>query len=249
MTTATTSPKSVKSSPRKSLSPSKTPKTPPPPPSSEENSKPLDFSRPSAEDLVDLERELQRLISRKIQADTNLVKVETRLYDLETDYLNETQSFGNLIHGLEGYLGLAPPATSTTTANGSAGTRRSALGNVATSASSAPSVNPQQRLFSSTSTTFTKSLALSGRMDEAIANGYTVPNSSEGGASDLTSINGLRGRTLETSKSRNRPSSSPTKKNSSNKSVTNGTSGVNKTKKASDTADWKPPSMKSSRKK
>lgn len=199
-------------------------------------------SRPSAEDLVDLERELQKLIARKIQADTNLVKLETRLYDLETEYLTETQSFGNLIHGIEGYLGL-PPAT---LAN--APIRRGPFNNSNTSLStmtsqtSNSSINPQQRIFSSTSMSFQKSLALAGRVPEAIANGYVLPNPSES-SSSLTSINGLR--IKNTQSQDNKKSSSPAKKSSGTSSKP---SGVSKNKK-SDSAEWQPSAIKSSRKK
>lgn len=207
--------------------------------------------RPSAEDLVDLERELQKLISRKIQADTNLVKIETRLFDLETEYLTETQSFGNLIHGIEGYLGL-PPATATTAPNGPM--RRGPFNNSNTSLStvkslnsatstSASSISPQQRIFSSTSTTYQKSLATAGRLSEAIANGYVVPT--EGNSHDLSLINGIRSSKNQDS---SKKSSSPTKKSASSNN-SKPLPGVNKNKKASDSAEWQPPSMKASRKK
>ena len=155
-------------------------------------------SRPSAEDLVNLERELQKLISCKLQADTNLVKIETRLYDLETEYLMETQSFGNLIHGIEGYLGLPPsiPASNGPIRRGQFNNSNSSLSTMTSHNSTsvitpASLVNPQQRIFSSTSTTFQKS-------------------------------------------------SSPNKIS---------LAGVNKNKKSTESAEWQPPSMKSSRKK
>lgn len=234
----TSSPKS-RQSPQKNSSPVKTEE-----PSSLGQSNNLNnISRPSAEDLVDLERELQKLIARKLQADTNLVKLETRLYDLETEYLTETHSFGNLIHGIEGYLGLPPAAPA------NAPMRRGPFNNstsslsTMTSQTSTSSVNPQQRIFSSTSTTFQKSLALAGRVPEAIANGYVLPTSAEH-SSDLTSINKLRLKVQDDKKS-----SSPTKKSSSNSTKpTQNSSSVNKNKK-SDSAEWQPPSMKSSRKK
>ena len=248
----TSSPKS-KQSPQKHSSPIKGEKDIASSPSSKQNklANSNSATRPSAEDLVDLERELQKLIARKIQADTTLVKIETKLYDLETEYLNETQSFGNLIHGIEGYLGLP----TTTPANNAL--RRGAPFNNSTSSlstmtsqSSAP-INPQQRLFSSTSTTFQKSLALIGRVPEAIANGYVQPSSAET-SSDLTSINGLRSKNQNVNNEHNRKTISPSKKSSSSKPTTSSSSssGVNKNRKTpSDAAEWQPPSMKSSRKK
>lgn len=211
-------------------------------PSSLSQSKNLNnVSRPSAEDLVDLERELQKLIARKIQADSNLVKIETRLYDLETEYLTETQSFGNLIHGIEGYLGL-PPATPANSSirRGQFNNSTSSLSAISSQTSNS-SINPQQRIFSSTSTTFQKSLALAGRVPEAIASGYVLPNQSEQ-SSDLTSINGLRSKT----QAHENKKSSPTKKSAG--SSLSKPPGVNKSKK-SESAEWQPSSMKSSRKK
>ncbi len=250
----TSSPKS-KPSPQKSSSPTKTG-----PPSITNSPTKLNNSpssvkkivasvRPSAEDLVDLERELQKLISRKIQADTNLVKIETGLFDLETEYLTETQSFGNLIHGIEGYLGLPPSIPATT--NGpmrrgnpfnTSNISLSTMTSQSSSSAAASSVNPQQRIFSSTSTTFQKSLATAGRVPEAIANGYVFPT--EGSSSDLTTINGIRS-------SKNHDGikkSSPTKK-SSNNSALKPSASVSKNKKTLESAEWQPPSMKSSRKK
>ena len=84
----TSSPKS-RQSPKSISSPSKSEKNVFSSPSKQSKSVAM---RPSAEDLVDLERELQKLISRKIQADSNLVKIETKLYDLENEYLNEIES-------------------------------------------------------------------------------------------------------------------------------------------------------------
>ena len=234
----TTSPRSRQSPQKNSSSPIKTDE-----PSLLSQSNNLNnISRPSAEDLVDLERELQKLIARKIQADTNLVKLETRLYDLETEYLTETQSFGNLIHGIEGYLGLPPAAPANAPIRrGPFNNSNSSLSTI-TSQTSTFSINPQQRIFSSTSMSFQKSLALSGRVPEAIANGYILPNPSEP-PSDLTSINGLRSKTTQSQD--NKKSSSPAKKSSGS---TSKPPVVNKNKK-SDSAEWQPSAVKSSRKK
>lgn len=209
----TSSPKGRQSPQKQNSSPTKseTPTT-----AKQSNPLPVNISRPSAEDLVDLERELQRLIARKVQADTNLVKLETRIYDLETEYLGETQSFGNLIHGIEGYLGLPPsvPVNASTMRRGGPFNNSTSSLNTLTSQTSSSSINPQQRLFSSTSTSFQKSLALAGRVPEAVANGYVLPNTSES-SSDLTSISGLISKNHQETKK-----SSPTKKSSTNASST-----------------------------
>lgn len=235
----TSSPKSRQSPQKNSSSPLKAEGSP------SQSKKIENISRPSAEDLVDLERELQKLIAHKLQADTNLVKLETRLYDLETEYLTETQSFGNLIHGIEGYLGLPPAApTNGQIRRGPFNNSTSSLSTL-NSVSSASSVNPQQRIFSSTSTSFQKSLALAGRVPEAIANGYVLPNGPES-SSDLTTISGLRTKPQDI----NKKNSSPTKKSNgfSSSKPSQNSSGINKNKKA-ESAEWQPPSMKSSRKK
>ena len=246
----TSSPKS-RQSPQKNSSPTKGEKDISSSPSSKQNKSSSNLNpvtRPSAEDLVDLERELQKLISRKIQADTNLIKIETKLYDLETEYLTETQPFGNLIHGVEGYLGLPTSAP----ANNSS-LRRGVPFNTSTSSlstmtsQSSTSITPQQRLFSSTSTSFQKSLALIGRVPEAIASGYVPPSVTET-STDLTSINGIRSKN-QNSNGNSKKSTSPTKKSSSNKSSTTASSITKNKKTTSDATEWQPPSMKSSRKK
>ena len=243
----------TKSSPQKNSSPATTDTFPTTnSPSKTDNStnitsNVLVVSRPSAEDLVNLERELQKLISCKLQADTNLVKIETRLYDLETEYLMETQSFGNLIHGIEGYLGLPPsiPASNGPIRRGQFNNSNSSLSTMTSHNSTsvitpASLVNPQQRIFSSTSTTFQKSLAAIGRLSEAIANGYVVPSDGNN-SSDLTSLTGI----IRTSSKYNE-----TKKLTSTSSPNKiSLAGVNKNKKSTESAEWQPPSMKSSRKK
>ena len=234
----TSSPKAVRQSPQKATSPLKRK-------AEDSNSNTLvsnQILRPSADELVDLERELQSLISRKIQADTKLVTLENRLYDLETEYLTETQPFGNLIHGVEGYLGLTPSVP----LNSISALKRGPLANSNSSLNSinfqSVTISPQQRIFSSTSTTFQKSLALAGRTTEAIANGYVSTNSSEV-TFDLTSI-----RNRATDHSVSHKKSSPTKKGVS-KSSTLGTNSSNQSDSVLETAEWQPPPMKSSRKK
>lgn len=243
----TSSPKS-KQSPQKNSSPSKREKEKDissSPTSKQPKSNPNPVTRPSAEDLVDLERELQKLIARKIQADTNLIKIDTKLFDVETEYLTETQAFGNLIHGVEGYLGLPTTSAPANTLRRGTPFNNSTSSLSTMTSQSSTSISPQQRLFSSTSTSFQKSLALIGRVPEAIANGYIPPSAPET-SSDLTSINGLRSKN---NNENGKKSTSPTKKSSSNKPSTAANS-VNKNKKTtSESAEWQPPSMKSSRKK
>lgn len=217
-----------------------------------------DTNRPSAEDLVDLERELNRLIARKTAAEASLVTLEGRLYDLETEYLTETAPFGNLIHGLEGYLGL-----STTTGGGSGNTtttpgnnRRSAFAsgaaNIASMASSG--IPLSQRLFSATSTTFGESLALLGRREEAVAAGY-VPEADSGSASSKNnkpSSNGLKNIPGLVKSSDQKGAGSTTSNNHNKKKKTtttqsSTTSNNNSSSKKSEPT-WTPPPMKARKK-
>lgn len=283
MTTAT-----VASSPRKGKdnSPATSPTKPPSSTQeavSEGDHTGLSIPRPSAEDLVDLERELHRLINRKTLADAQIMTLETRLYDLETEYLTETAAFGNLIHGLEGYLGL--PMSGPATANSSSapaaltaqkrnfGGSTSSLSNGIVPSSTVASISPQQRLFSATSATFAESLALAGRMAEALANGYTPPVSGSSSQSALTAIPGLKSGARDgkaSSKggsggSRSSSSAPPPKKtlSPSKKTTTlsvkaaaprpaarpTSSNGIKRKGTDEGSAEWVPPPMKSSRKK
>lgn len=60
---------------------------------------------PTTEELLGIEKEIQRLLERKRRADLHLIDLEARIYALESEYLRETHTFGSLIQGLEGYLG------------------------------------------------------------------------------------------------------------------------------------------------
>lgn len=213
-------------------------------------------NRPSAEDLVDLERELNRLIARKTAAEASLVTLEGRLYDLETEYLTETAPFGNLIHGLEGYLGLSVGSgnTTTTTNNAvstSANNRRSAFASGAASiASMATNGIPlSQRLFSATSTTFPESLALLGRKEEAAAAGYVAETESANtkNASNSNhhkqSSNGLKKIPGLVKASDSKAGSGNSNNNKKKKTAS---SHVNANKKSEPT--WTPPPMKARKK-
>lgn len=59
----------------------------------------------SLEDVLDLEKEILRLVDRKRRVDHQLGEIETKIHALETDYLAETKIYGNIFCGLEGYLG------------------------------------------------------------------------------------------------------------------------------------------------
>ncbi|KAI7869332.1 histone acetyltransferase subunit NuA4-domain-containing protein, partial [Spinellus fusiger] len=52
--------------------------------------------------------ELQSLLARKKQVDTNLINLEDSIYRFEGSYLEDTQHNGNIIRGFEGYLSTRP---------------------------------------------------------------------------------------------------------------------------------------------
>ena len=70
---------------------------------------------PTTEQLVDLEREVQRLIERKRRTDLHIIHLEARIHAVETSFLKETAHFGAIMTGLEGYLALAGSARLRTT--------------------------------------------------------------------------------------------------------------------------------------
>ncbi|KAI9302604.1 histone acetyltransferase subunit NuA4-domain-containing protein [Cunninghamella echinulata] len=52
--------------------------------------------------------ELQALLARKKQVDTNLINLEHSIYLFEGSYLEDTQQNGNIIRGFDGYLSSRP---------------------------------------------------------------------------------------------------------------------------------------------
>lgn len=65
---------------------------------------------PTTEELLDLEKEIQRLVEKKRKTDLHIIDLEARIYAVETEYFKETSAFGSLLNGLEGYLGAGGPA-------------------------------------------------------------------------------------------------------------------------------------------
>ncbi|CCG83186.1 Chromatin modification-related protein eaf6 [Taphrina deformans PYCC 5710] len=49
-------------------------------------------------------KELRELLQRKKQADKDLAVLETQIYKLEGNYLEDTQQGGNIVRGFDGYL-------------------------------------------------------------------------------------------------------------------------------------------------
>ncbi|KAG6377081.1 histone acetyltransferase subunit NuA4-domain-containing protein [Boletus reticuloceps] len=61
----------------------------------------------SAEDKARYDRvrdELAKMLMKKRAADRQLAQIELSIYNLETSYLTDTASTGNIIHGFDGYL-------------------------------------------------------------------------------------------------------------------------------------------------
>ncbi|KAL1916134.1 uncharacterized protein VTP21DRAFT_6138 [Calcarisporiella thermophila] len=99
--------------------------------------------KPTMEQYEEVKHELQELLSRKKQVDQNLTKLEQSIYMYEGNYLEDTQQYGNIIRGFEGYLG----------GRAIAGERRRRI-------------TDADRLFSMSSTTFAKAIALRERDDD-----------------------------------------------------------------------------------
>jgi len=89
--------------------------------------------------------ELAKMLLKKRAADRQLAQIELSIYNLETTYLTDTASTGNIIHGFDGYL---KPT------QGAAARRKHDIGD-------------GDRLFSSSSGTWSKSLDLVGEGEES----------------------------------------------------------------------------------
>ncbi|KAI9030009.1 histone acetyltransferase subunit NuA4-domain-containing protein [Phycomyces nitens] len=63
-----------------------------------------DSSQTMRQKYEDAKLELQGLLGRKKQVDANLVNLETHIYLFEGSYLEDTQNTGNIIRGFDGYL-------------------------------------------------------------------------------------------------------------------------------------------------
>ena len=138
----------------------------------------------------------------------------------------ETAQFGNLIGGLEGYLGLPLNSTTGSTGNAQQQQRRSAFasGVASIAALTGGGFALGQRVVSGTSSTFPASLAAVGRREEAVACGYQEASGT--GAAGA-------GEVLKKKISSSNGAQSSSKKNKSNN-------------KKSD--NWTPPPMKSRKK-
>lgn len=61
-----------------------------------------------------MEAELQALLERKLEAEKNLAVIESKIYALETSYLNEIKDPGSVVRG---YAKLLPPSQTSTPTN------------------------------------------------------------------------------------------------------------------------------------
>lgn len=59
---------------------------------------------PTADQVLQVEQELADLLRRKREIDKQLVQLEVQIYNYEGSYLEDTQSHGNIIRGLDGYV-------------------------------------------------------------------------------------------------------------------------------------------------
>ncbi|KZT73920.1 NuA4-domain-containing protein [Daedalea quercina L-15889] len=103
---------------------------------------------PSPEDKLRYDaakKELMQALSKRRNVDRQLSQLEVQIYNLEASYLTETaaHSGGNILHGFEGYL-----------KNPAGGRKKHELGD-------------SDRMFSNSSTTYKKSLELSGEGEES----------------------------------------------------------------------------------
>lgn len=99
----------------------------------------------SGEEVLALKEEIKRLITRHAQIEQCQWEVEGKLYRLESDYHRQTATFGSLLSGLDGYLGVQQNSN----ANG-----------VSRRASNLRKTSQIERPFSATSTHHRRALAI-----------------------------------------------------------------------------------------
>lgn len=100
--------------------------------------------------MVDLEKEIQRLVERKRRTDLHIIDLEARIHAVETSFLRETVHFGAIMNGLEGYLSAVG---GTGTVGGAPGGRRTR-----------DQVRDADRLLSQTSASQSRALAVHSRL-------------------------------------------------------------------------------------
>lgn len=99
----------------------------------------------TAQQMMDVEREINRLIDRKRQTDLHIINLEARIYAIETEYLRDAGHLGSIFSaaGMEGYIsGAGADSTS----------RRSRRNAGATSSAE----DKEGRIFSNTSTSLSR---------------------------------------------------------------------------------------------
>lgn len=128
---------------------------------------------PTTEELIDLEKEIQRLVERKRRTDLHIIDLEARIHAVETSFLRETAHFGAVMNGLEGYL--------------SAVSGTGALGGISNGRKAREQIRDADRLLSGTSASQSRALAVHSRL---VREGFLNPiavGSSGGGAADKKS--------------------------------------------------------------
>lgn len=101
--------------------------------------------------VLEVERELQRLIARKQTAEQHIASLEARLYDLETEYIRETSAnHGSILKGLDGYHGIR--TTQAVSASQGSAQRKTAA--------STKKIAEEDRIFSRSSATWRHSVRL-----------------------------------------------------------------------------------------
>lgn len=102
--------------------------------------------KPTQQQYEDAKKELIDLLNKKKQIDRTLVSLEASIYAFEGSYLEDTATTGNIIRGFDSYLKAQP------TSYGSSRHKK-------------VQVSESDRLFSLSSSTYTKSLQLKQGLD------------------------------------------------------------------------------------